>query len=74
MTRKYRIKVETDKEGNQLYYPQRKIHFLFSFLSWWQDSVYYYSSYYGAMQRISYWKESEREKTKSSKVRYIENL
>jgi hypothetical protein len=74
MPRKYRIKVETDKEGNQWYYPQRRIRFIFPFLSWWEDSACYYSTYYRAMERISNWKEIERgEKTKRL-VRYIENL
>ncbi len=74
MPRKYRIKVETDKEGNQWYYPQRKIHFIFPFLSWWEDSACYYSSYYNAMQRISNWKEIEKGENAKRLVRYIENL
>ena len=74
MRKKFRIKVETDPSGKELFYPQRRVFFIFPFIGWWEGGFSCFPSYSGAVQRINNWKELDKKKNSKTLIRYIENF
>lgn len=74
MKNRYRIRVETDVNGTEMFFPQRRFYVIFPFLGWWEGGYSCFPSYNGALQRINNWKYLDSNKNKKPKTRFIKNL